>query len=876
MPRAVPAARRHAITVLGGARRHGSARSSRITAVAAVLSLALVLVVVGTIGTTGLAAVGTMHVLSADLPSPADLSALTFDEPTLVYDRTGKVLLAQLGSKRRTVVRYDEIPPVVIDATVAAEDRSFWSNDGYDVKAMIVAALETLDGDPRGASTITQQLVRARMLPADVVAPGANLYLRKAKEIIQAARVTADNPGLTGKQQIIAAYLNQIYYGHNAYGIAAAARVYFGVTDLAKLTPAQAALLAALPQSPSQLDPYRSARRNTDGQLVVDPASPVIVRRNWILANLAHGHLAHLTSAETARAASTPAILAGDPPIPLKAPQFTWQVVAQLRDILGSTARLETGGYRVITTLDWHAQQLAVADLAGSLLAPNMKRKAGNRLLARLDLPKTDRAWMKALRGKDLHNGALVAIDYRTGDVRAYVGSAGYNADNLRSAKFDPKFDAAGVGARQPGSAWKAVLYATAFDRKVLTPGSLLLDITTDFAPAKHWAPRDADQRDRGPVLVRDALQQSLNIPAIRALERVGSAAVARTATAMGIRFRGGPKSFEAAGLAGAIGTVEVTPLDLTTAYATIANGGVHLPTRMVLEVKDRDGNVVWKAPEPEGQRAISAQAAYLVTDILAGNTDPSQNPIWAKHLELRNGAHGKRRPAAVKTGTSNEARDLSTYGFLAPPDKSSAPAWVVGIWMGNSDGSTPHARRPATSLTAAAPLWRLFMKQVSNGDPVARFDRPPHIKSRRIDAFSGGSPGPWTRATTHELFIAGTQPGARHEIDQAGLLYTRACGRWAVDPLKAELGPAAWNGDVRDWMRRARAGVGVRGKLGSRTGYLLGRHSWGGPIDGPCPTPKPTPTPSAPPSEAPSTPPGPGPTPPPAPGPTPSPAPGA
>ena len=155
-----------------------------------------------------------------------------------------------------------------------------------------------------------------------------------------------------------------------------------------------------------------------------------------------------------------------------------------------------------------------------------------------LKFPVTDKSWIKALRGKDLHNGALVALDYRTGDVLAYAGSAGYYEDKLASPKFEPKYDAAGDGARQPGSAFKPIVYASAFDAKRLTPGSLLLDITTPFGPG--WTPRDADQLERGPVLVRKALQYSLNIPAIRALQRVGSDAVAARADKFGLRFTGG------------------------------------------------------------------------------------------------------------------------------------------------------------------------------------------------------------------------------------------------------------------------------------------------------------------------------------------------
>jgi membrane peptidoglycan carboxypeptidase len=240
----------------------------------------------------------------------------------------------------------------------------------------------------------------------------------------------------------------------------------------------------------------------------------------------------------------------------------------------------------------------------------------------------------------------------------------------------------------------------------------------------------------------------------------------------------------------------------------------------------------------------VSPQAAYLVTDILAGNTDPRINEPWGERLELRNGPDRKRRPAAAKTGTAQDARDLATYGYLAPPKDKDAAGLVVGIWMGNSDHSLPDQDSAATSLRAAAPLWRAFVRDYTKGWPVAKFKRPKGIVRATIDAWSGGRPGAWTRETTKELFIKGTQPRGKHEIDPRGLLYSRACGGWRVDPIKAELGPRAWDRDVADWLRRARRGPGVVGRHDSATAYLPGEASWGGRLIGPCPTPKAKPEP--------------------------------
>jgi len=201
----------------------------------------------------------------------------------------------------------------------------------------------------------------------------------------------------------------------------------------------------------------------------------------------------------------------------------------------------------------------------------------------------------------------------------------------------------------------------------------------------------------------------------------------------------------------------------------------------------------------------------------------------------VRNGPGGARRPAAVKTGTSNDARDLATYGYLAAPKDKSDPAWAVGVWMGNSDHSMPRARTPAISLTAAAPLWQSFVRQLTKGDPIARFKEPNGVVSARIDAWTGGKPGPWTRETTRELFRAGTQPGGKQEVDDAGLLYDRSCGTWVVDPVKAELGPRSWDDDVRDWLARAHRGPGATGRFDSTTAYFWDRTGWGGPLAGAC-----------------------------------------
>jgi membrane peptidoglycan carboxypeptidase len=794
------------------------------------------LLVLGGAGTAaGLVGASVVNALAAGLPDPTNLAGLTFDEPTIIYDRSGTVELARFELQNRRVVAFGDIPKLVLDATTTAEDRTFWLNGGFDPGAILAAAVQNLtgtSGEERGASTITQQLVRARLLPPNI--ESADRYARKVLEVLQASRVTAANPGEDGKDRIMTAYLNEIYYGHEAYGIAAAAEIYFGVADLSKLTPAQAALLAGLPKSPSTYDPYRYAVADKAGHLVVPASSPSVIRRNYILENLADSRWTRLSATDLAAALAEPVVLAGVHPPVMKAPQFSWAVRSQLTALLGNDDAVDTGGFKVITTLDWTAQTIAEKYMTAAAIVPNVPKAEGGRILAQLKITsKADQTWIAALRGKGVHDGALVAIDYRTGDVLAYVGSGSYYRADLASAKFQPMDDAASAW-RQPGSAFKAILYSTAFDRHALTPGSLLLDISTQFG--KDWAPADADQRERGPILVRDAIQQSLNIPAIRALQRVGNQAIVDTAAKLGLQFLGGPTAFLQAGLAGAIGTVETRPIDLTGAFGAIANGGAKVPTLLIRSITGPDGKSVYEAPPPAPTQAISPQAAFLTTDILNGNTDPAQNAYWAATLELKNGPNGSRRPAAAKTGTADQFRDFSTYGFLPPPADPKAAALAVGVWMGNSDHSAPtNSDVHPSSLSTAGEVWHAFLRDYSRKWPVAQFRRPGGVVRATIDKWSGGAPGPWTRATIQEWFIDGTQPGARSAVDEPGLLYTNDCGGWAVDPLKAELGPSSWDDDVQAWMDRASRGIGVTGPLGSTTAYLNGESSWGGPIAGSC-----------------------------------------
>jgi membrane peptidoglycan carboxypeptidase len=859
----------------GNGRRNGGGTGSvRALAVALPLFLFASLAVLALTGF--LAVVGAYGFYSRDLPDPKQVfDNLAFNQQTIVYDSTGKVELARFGDERREVVPYDQIPPLLIDATTSIEDKTFWTNAGFDPAAFVKAGFDTLTGNERGASTITQQLVRARLLPESAFA--GSKYERKIKEIIQSIRLTQAYPGDAGKQSIIAAYLNQNFYGNQSYGIKAAAKSYFGITDLTKLTIAQAAVLAAIPKSPSTYDLAKNAvqMKGSDGktQLIVPSDTEIYQRRDQVLNQmLQNRYLTRdtITDAQIEAAKADPIILVPQATPNWRAPHFVWQVRRELGTILcgaeqaESCDRLDTGGYRVITTLDWNMQKTAEKWVKAAVLAPNATNTKA--YLKSIGVP--DQTWIENLRGKNVHNGALVAIDYRTGRILAYVGSASYYASS-KDPTFQPQFDVLSDGWRQPGSAMKPINYITGIDDRTMTAATLFMDVVTDFGG--KYTPTDADRLERGPVRMRQALQFSLNIPAVKAAIMNGPDHVFEEAKKFGLRFQAAQN---VAGSSIALGTLEIHPTDLVGAYGAIANGGVLMPRTTISSVVDSSGTQIWPQTtnQPAGVQVASPQAAFVVTDMLAGNTDPRQNPYWGKFQIL---AGGTRRPAALKTGTTNDTKDLAAYGFLAPPADPAAPALAVGVWMGNSDNSQTGG---VFSLDSTAPLWQAFLTEASKGMPVASFQEPGGIVQARVDAFSGMLPGPFTTKTVNEYFIDGTVP-TRVDDTKVGVQIDSASGDlWAegcagppetqgfLDLSGVDAGFPTWQKADAGWIVRAQKGVGVAGgPEKTRTAYFYdgsyapyGR-TWGAPFPptttctppppepsiqpcdpllGPCPTP--------------------------------------
>ena len=417
---------------------------------------------------------------------------------------------------------------------------------------------------------------------------------------------------------------------------------------------------------------------------------------------------------------------------------------------------VDNGGYKVITTIDLKLQKIAEKWVYVAARAPNAKNPSA--ILASRKIPGSARSWILGLRGHNIHNAAAGVIDYRTGEVLAYVGSASYTSKG--SKKFQPQFDVLADGWRQPGSAIKPIDYAIGIDDKTLTAATMFMDVTTNFGGG--FTPIQADKLERGPVRLRSALQFSLNIPAIKATIMTGLDHVFARTKDFGLTYL----KTSAPVLSMGIGTLEVHPIDLLGAYGTLANGGVHMPRRVISTVLNSDGSTYWPTAEnaPTGTRVLSPGAAYIVTDIMAGNTDRKVNPFWGKWA-IFNG--NTRRPAAYKTGTTSDNKDVAAYGYVAPPADKTAPAIAVGVWMGNSD-STPNDGK--LSLDTSAPLWSAIMTEVTKGTKIAQF-KPPSgaLKTATVDAFTGLKPGPFTTKTVKEFFLPGTVPTEKENVPDRG-----------------------------------------------------------------------------------------------------------
>ncbi|HET6443526.1 MAG TPA: transglycosylase domain-containing protein [candidate division Zixibacteria bacterium] len=667
------------------------------------------------------------------------------------YDRHGTLLFELKTAEKRRWLEYHELPANVIEATIAVEDDTFWNNYGLDPEAIVAALVRNYqnpDERPVGASTITQQLVRHIAFSYEERI--STSYERKFREVFLAFIMTRQR----SKQDIMTMYLNEIYYGNLAYGIEAAAQTYFG-RGAGDLTLAEAAFLSGLPQAPGDLDPYGSN---------FDLAKE---RQEFILDLMVAEGMVDAGAAQAAK--DEPVELA--PLIPanvdlatgeLLAPHFILYVRDELEKRYGAEA-LVKGGWQIKTSLDLNLQRFA---------------------------EQAAREWVESRAGQhDVNNASIVILKPGTGEILAMVGSLDYFNEEI-----DGQVNVA-LQPRQPGSSIKPITYAAAMERG-WTAGDVIWDvpIELDLGGGQKMVPVNYDGRYHGPLLLRDALANSYNIPPVQLIRDIGVQAFISTGRKMGIESLTEPPGYY--GLALTLGGGEVPLLEMTRAYATLANMGQRPQLMSVLEIVDSRTRFIYSH---QNQRipptnALDPRIAYILTDIL--DDDDARAPAMG-----RNNALNLPFPAAAKTGTTTDFRDNWTLGYT--------PGVVVGVWVGNTDG---HPMQDSSGLIGAAPLWRTIMEKiyaedgfrgdlaVSGVQPAQEFTVPSGVEERSV-CLPRGTGGGGCTASRQELFVRG---GPMHTVQRLGYVpdvisnpgaWTVATAAMSADEARAVNQPALDNG---------------------------------------------------------------------------------
>lgn len=585
------------------------------------------------------------------------------EQSTKIYDRTGEILLYDVHENvRRTVIPFDEMARNVKNATVAIEDADFYDHNGIRPTSIIRAVLaNTLiklhlsEGYTQGGSTITQQVVKNSLLTQE------KLLSRKIKEWVLALRLEKE---LT-KEQILEIYLNEAPYGGSLYGIEEASQAFFA-KPASNLTLGEAAYLAALPQAPTYYSPYGNH---------VDKLND---RKNLVLERMRENEFITEEEYEAAKAEEVtfkPREQKG-----IKAPHFVFYVLDQITEKYGERA-IEEQGLRIITTLDYELEEKAEAIVNKYALENVTKFRATN--------------------------AALTAIDPKTGQILVMVGSRNYFDEEIEG-----NFNVT-TGKRQPGSAFKPIVYATALERGY-TPQTVVFDVPTQFSTAcepenftsegECYSPQNYDGKFRGPMTLTNALAQSVNIPAVKVLYLAGIKNALALAKEMGVETLTTAGRY---GLTLVLGGGEVTLLDLTGAYGVFANEGVRNPHTSILRVEDNKGTVLEEFKEAPKQ-VLDRNAALQISAMLTDNV--ARTPLYGSNSLLYFGG----RDVAVKTGTTNDYRDVWTVGYT--------PSIVAGAWAGNNDNSSMEHQLSGLIIT---PLWRAFMDEALKKFPDESFTEP-------------------------------------------------------------------------------------------------------------------------------------------------------
>lgn len=587
-------------------------------------------------------------------------------QSTFWYDRTGRLLYESFNEGRRTNVNYDQFPQSLINATIAIEDSSFFTNPGFEIQATARAFLQYvgLAAGDSGGSTITQQVVRNILF--DYEYRTERSVQRKVEEILLAFLLRQRQPA----EKVMELYLNEIYYGNLSYGAEAAARTFFN-KSVSDLTLGESALLAALPQAPANLDP-----------LSPDPAVQNAVEARWRLVLDRMVQERFITSAqrdETLRQGLT----YNPPEAPLRAPHFTVYAQQELQSLLTELQipqqRIASGGYRIYTTVD-----LDINDMA----------------------QQAARSQISALAANNATNAAVLVLQPITGEILAMVGSVDYNNDAI-----DGRVNVT-TAMRQPGSTMKPLTYASAMEQG-MTPGDIIWDTQVQI---DNYQPVNYDRTFHGPVRMRTALANSYNIPAVQTLRRIGVGSLMEISSRFGVESLGtDPSQY---GLSLTLGGGDITLLELTRAYATFANGGSLVPTTSILCVMDNDDNIIYEyeggcphgnttpttiTRDGYGRQVVDPRIAFIIGDILSDNV--ARSPAMGANSPLNTGSP----ITSVKTGTTDNFKDNWTVGYTRNV--------AVGVWVGNSNGDPMTGN--TSGLTGAAPIWNSVIRGIYNDNSM-------------------------------------------------------------------------------------------------------------------------------------------------------------
>lgn len=598
-----------------------------------------------------------------------------------MYDDHGALLYQMVNDGLQTTVPLSQISPDLINAEVAIEDQNFWKNSGFDITGIVRAAISDLTSGHvvAGGSTITQQLIK------NAIVGNQDTALRKLQEVVLAPDITRHYT----KRQVMAMYLNTIYYGEQAYGAEAAAFMYFDLQDqpgkpaAKQLDLAQAAMLAGLPQSPIAHDPY------------LFPRSGFGRMKEVLNQMVVQGYVTSSQAAAAVAESNRAGFLKHGALHNQSAPHFINYALNELaHDLNVKVNDLARSGLLVHTTLD--------------LALQNQVLKVAQQQISVMK------------NSHNLSDAAEVVINYHTGAIRVLLGNT--DPENPR----DGEFDVASEGLRQPGSSFKPFVYATAFSEG-LSPGMPVMDqpFTIQMCCGlPPYSPQNYDLSYHGLITYRYALQNSFNIPAVKLLTKVGVANALNTALKMGITTYNGIPNYTMV-----LGSLGVHLLDETSAYGVFANGGVRIPPHAIQQVTDVNGHVIY-APDTRGKRVLSAQVAYLMTNVLSDNAARifefgkcSALYLYSNtQTQCYQGQPGMIRPSAVKTGTSQNFDDNWTVGYTSD--------FVTGVWAGNDDNSP---MVDVTGVDGAGPIWHETMLLAEKGYPVRDFVNPGGVVKRLV-----------------------------------------------------------------------------------------------------------------------------------------------